>query len=270
VSDFSVLRPKSIYTGALVVICLILAYSVPTLAVSTSRRLDRMLRAIATEVQRLTGTKRTRSLARSILSHTLSYSSVLIVPMLLFLLFRMGASLESQSRLALIAIGVSAVGLAAGFVIRFAWSKVNEAISSAKSIRTSLEGDEFASIPIFGTLRSMYSYRTIYGYSVATLALIVLYVLALYMALFMIFAYPRIPSQFGGGRPEEVQLIIEGDKTASIKQLGIPIPVGSTITEPVQLLYQGSEVYILRLRDQRVVQIDKRLAPGLIIDQHKD
>jgi len=90
------------------------------------------------------------------------------------------------------------------------------------------------------------------------------------MALFMIFAYPRIPSQFGGGRPEEVQLIIEGDKTASIKQLGIPIPVGSTITEPVQLLYQGSEVYILRLRDQRVVQIDKRLAPGLIIDQHKD
>jgi hypothetical protein len=78
-------------------------------------------------------------------------------------------------------------------------------------------------------------------------AFALLYFIGIYVAIFMTLSYPRIPEQFGGGRPSNIWLLLKEDSLESAKELGIPIPQGSTLTEKLQLMYEGSDAYVLRL-----------------------
>jgi hypothetical protein len=269
VSDFSVLRPRFIYTGALVVLSGVLAYALPFLAFSTAWRLNKIERVIDAH-RKQSGdieTKRTYSRLSFVALFGTASWAILLVPTMLVVLFQMGTTGASWLQIAPVPIGVSVAGVVAGFSIHFTWSLSNRVISGARHIRGKLDEDESRAVRLFPTLSSIFNYRIMFGIAVASLALITSLAFALYTSIFMRNAYPRIPPQFGGGRPEKVQLVIEDDKTPSIRQIGIQVPAKGTVSEPVLLLYQGSEVYVLRLTEQRVVQIDKRLAPGLIVDR---
>ena len=63
------------------------------------------------------------------------------------------------------------------------------------------------------------------GYPVENVAFMVftiLFMIALYLALFMTTVYDDIPEQFGGGKPREASLLLPDDALASVQQLGIP------------------------------------------------
>jgi hypothetical protein len=91
----------------------------------------------------------------------------------------------------------------------------------------------------------------------------IIFSLAFYIAIFMISAYPHIPEQFGGGRPRVVRLLIAKDQVASVAEIGLPIRSGKTRTEEVEMLYEGSDVFVIRLVDDRIIQLRRELVLGI-------
>ncbi len=107
--------------------------------------------------------------------------------------------------------------------------------------KSELPEKEYASILIFS----------------AIMALLIQYVI-----LFTEYIYPRVPEDFGGGAPSKVQLLLVKKKSEQIvKQLAIPTcnsNESASLSEPIILLFEGSEDYNL-LINNRVVKIDKKM-----------
>jgi hypothetical protein len=86
---------------------------------------------------------------------------------------------------------------------------------------------------------------------------------AWYLNLFTKNVYPRIPEQFGGGRPRLVQLLVKKEMLEEAKQLGFPASKDRSLSEPVWLLFEDKDVYVLRTPDSRVVQLNRDVFRGL-------
>jgi hypothetical protein len=95
---------------------------------------------------------------------------------------------------------------------------------------------------------------------------------AMYVTVFMLIFFPKIPVQFGGGKPTQVALLIRHDEVDGIRALGLPIekrsaegaprkqgatPGTGSVTTPLDLMYEGSEAYVIRLSDGTLVRINK-------------
>jgi hypothetical protein len=94
-----------------------------------------------------------------------------------------------------------------------------------------------------------------------------------YVIAFMVLYFPKIPAQFGGGKPAQVALLIKRDEIDGVRALGLPIetrrPLGGEtsgkqpspetgyVTSPLDLMYEGSEAYVLRLADGTLIRLDK-------------
>jgi hypothetical protein len=89
-----------------------------------------------------------------------------------------------------------------------------------------------------------------------------------YVGLFGQYFYPSFPEQLGGGRPRTVQLLIAASGVSAARQLGLDVSDDSPLTPPLQLLWQGEEIYAIRLpppRNRAVIQIDRGLVDGIVI-----
>jgi hypothetical protein len=87
----------------------------------------------------------------------------------------------------------------------------------------------------------------------------------LYLAAFMAFLYPKIPEQFGGGEPVRAVLLIKEDALEGARNLGLPTQTGKPLTEPLDLMYEGSQAYVIRLTDRSIVRLDKSAVVGVRI-----
>jgi hypothetical protein len=56
--------------------------------------------------------------------------------------------------------------------------------------------------------------------------------------------FPRIPEQFGGGRPYPAWLIVGDNVATQLTSLGVSVN-GSRLTETVSLLFHGSSFYVI-------------------------
>lgn len=92
-----------------------------------------------------------------------------------------------------------------------------------------------------------------------------------YLSVFVRDTYPYIPEQFGGGRPREVQLLLDPDQYVSVAQLHIPLQEGSIrLTETVALIWQGADGYLIRFEidgEQHVILINRDLVDAVILDR---
>jgi hypothetical protein len=96
------------------------------------------------------------------------------------------------------------------------------------------------------------------------LALLALLVFLTYIQLFAATLYPTLPEQLGGGRPSHVRLLIAPEATAGVRDLGVSIAVGGSLSDPVSLLFEGTETYTLRAGPEgKIVQVDKKQVRGL-------
>jgi hypothetical protein len=84
-----------------------------------------------------------------------------------------------------------------------------------------------------------------------------------YIGIFMDQAYPRIPSQLGGGRPHEVRLLVVKEGIPAARELGLSFPSKGQLSNPALLLYESDQQYVLRLPGNRVAVINKSLVSGL-------
>jgi hypothetical protein len=78
-------------------------------------------------------------------------------------------------------------------------------------------------------------------------AAITLFAVLFYIAAFMALAFPAIPEQFGGGQPRLVRLLVASEDAEGIRALGIPIEGKQRISNPVVLLYETSDSYLLEV-----------------------
>src|SRR3954447_8256960 len=58
--------------------------------------------------------------------------------------------------------------------------------------------------------------------------------------------YPVIPEQLGGGKPRVVQLLIASDAIPAAREIGLAVTQDAPVTHPVELLWHGSETYVIR------------------------
>jgi hypothetical protein len=106
---------------------------------------------------------------------------------------------------------------------------------------------------------------------------------AWYVAVFSKYIYVAIPNQFGGGRPDEIRLVIKSDAEESVSSLGIRFVGNSRVTEPLTVLHDSSDsisVYVLFLANQKTmpgslitfepiptaITVDKKAIDASIVD----
>jgi hypothetical protein len=87
-------------------------------------------------------------------------------------------------------------------------------------------------------------------------------ILIAYTGAFMSLAYSRIPEQYGGGRPREIRLLVAKEDKQGLEELEIAFSGKGQLSDPVTLLYEGEEQYILRSRNGHVVRVKKDLVVG--------
>jgi hypothetical protein len=90
-------------------------------------------------------------------------------------------------------------------------------------------------------------------------------VTTLYCIIFMTFVYPVVPQQYGGGRPQQVSLLFRDDAVRGMQQLRVPLQQkGQQISAPLALVHETDDVYVVRLRDKRVLRIDRDLVAAVV------
>ena len=68
-----------------------------------------------------------------------------------------------------------------------------------------------------------------------------------------------LPEQLGGGKPRDVRLVLDAPDQEAMRELGLPLTDEThSLTEPVELLFEGSDFYVLQERDPRE-SIERRI-----------
>jgi hypothetical protein len=89
----------------------------------------------------------------------------------------------------------------------------------------------------------------------------------IYISFFATFVYPSIPQQFGGGRPQEVRLIVSNDVGTLFGARGLDILESEFVSKPLDLLWETDTMYIVRIADDveaNVLHVDKDSVTAVI------
>jgi hypothetical protein len=243
VTDFSLIRVRFIYTGALFV-AFVLLTSLPTFV---------LLQVVGGELVRRAPERIEREAPAMMLLALRVSLMMLITPA--FFSWALISTSESASPLreVVLAVVISIAGVALGFILYMAWGGLFLRMLPAMiSERTSNGGP---SDPLKEG-RALLFYGQV---------LVSLFWLLMFSTLFMGLIYPLIPDQFGGGEPKPVQLLIDNEAIAGVKDLGLNLRTKEGLSEPINLLYEGSQVYILRTNERVIIQVKKELVSGMIV-----
>jgi hypothetical protein len=87
----------------------------------------------------------------------------------------------------------------------------------------------------------------------------------IYCLIFMSTLYPAIPEQFGGGRPQEVRLVIDADARLGLQKAGLPPDLNRPqLSVQVELIHETDTLYVIRLPDGQIMRLDKSLVSAVI------
>jgi hypothetical protein len=231
VSDFSLIRPRFVYAGAILCTIAAISYFLPLHAI----------REIRSRWNR--DDHNSSRLRHRLIPLGIDFVWFFFPPFIFLALF-LSSSLNEQTpkgipfRALLIAIGLSVGGFMYGDLIRRTFSKVKRRQNEKTLSITYLTYSVFA----------------------------VLYVGAFYGALLVGTIYNRIPEQFGGGQPKMVVLLFAKDAPLGLQNLGITSASPGGLSAPVRLVYEGSDNYVLRLSNGNIVKLDKKLVSATVVN----
>jgi hypothetical protein len=233
VSDFTLVRTRFIYTGTLIAACAAWIYGFPAA----------VMFKMTDEYKNLTepGIRKRIHAWRRVSRHDLGMSIVGI-------------------------FGFPLLGLTTGLVV-VSSGRIGDAIQSAIAIWLAAVISGYIIFRYVVILRSGWQRLpdrerlTV----VILIGLVSFAVWLLYIATFMALAYPKIPEQFGGGRPRTIRILVKEDHVAGAREIGLWIPKHGHLSDPVELVYEGDKNYVLRAKDERLVQINKELTLGVVV-----
>jgi hypothetical protein len=230
VSDFSLARVKFIYVGAWVIATFVLSYYFPL-------TLYRAMRATGEQQQLTKGLK----LLNRIIAAMLLASGLYAATIPFWGAFEnTDPASGSQGNRYFLALVLVLVGFLVGTIVAFA-------IRSNDAINARVFGRRIPSEVRSGDL-AMAAAAVLVGALVYTFA-------------FMAIAYPKIPPQLGGGRPQLMRLLIKDSSVSGVKELGLPMTHGN-LTHPIYVLYEGSESYVIWLDKGQIVELSKDEVSG--------
>jgi hypothetical protein len=85
-----------------------------------------------------------------------------------------------------------------------------------------------------------------------------------YLLVFMTTVYRQMPEQFGGGQPRSVRILFDKDSIDGVRELGVPIAPRAHASLPVNLMYVGSETYVLELQGGQILQVNRDLVSAVM------
>jgi hypothetical protein len=246
VTDFSLLKPRFIYTGALVGLCLTLGALLPAFGLLY--------------VTTLSSPASFHAQLKSTLGEVAAWPISLAAYSLLPLLFIAGPVLLYERLLSPSPSAFSdAIGLYEfAFSVAFMTALVSAMWTSSKSRRANRlqiidrgPSKTWSEQHLFSsTWRDLRKWSSNSGAadisSLAVIQAIGLVALAVFVWNFAIKVYPKIPDQFGGGRPKQVQLALSDDGAKIMGEVSPTLLSSTHVTMPVCLLFQDDNNYLLR------------------------
>jgi hypothetical protein len=85
-----------------------------------------------------------------------------------------------------------------------------------------------------------------------------------YLVLFTNHVYPAIPEQYGGGKPAVVRFLFATESIKGLRQLGIPIAEKSELSPPMRMVFDGTNFCVVPLSNGALVKLDKKLVRGMV------
>ena len=229
VSDFSLVRARFIYTGALEILTLAFGYFLP---IVTYRKVRHIYRTVPTPF---------RSWRLHLFAPIFIASSIIIPVSFIALALSVGTDNLKASEL-FYGFYIVSAGLIAGILATKSLDRIEETRHQEAFNRNTAMAIEIVSLWAIGVL---------------------------YAGVFMYLAYPRIPVQFGGGRPQDTRLLLTQEALDGAKELGLPIAGTSRLTDQVKLMYEGSDSYVIRLDNGSIVQLKRNLVAGSLTEEDR-
>jgi hypothetical protein len=133
-----------------------------------------------------------------------------------------------------------------------------------------LSAFRLTAIGVVSALASMYGLRghrrdisiTALGFALVIMSF------GFFLAGFLDLFYSKIPSQFGGGRPRDIVLILSEDAAPRVREAGLSVCPGALRTSPVALLYESETDFVIHVEhadgSDRVVVMGKELAVAVV------
>ena len=94
-----------------------------------------------------------------------------------------------------------------------------------------------------------------------------------YANVFVNRSYANIPEQFGGGKPRPIEMLFDTSHRQKFAHLELPVQFGTSLTETVELIWQGDQGYLIRYEvegELKVVLIDRDLVDAIILSRTAD
>lgn len=240
VTDFSVIRIRFIYTGALLAALALLPYAV--------LRPDALVSRKATD-------GRERGFTRLLLTH--------LIPAVLIMLsvWSVGGWHQrgewKRAALAVIPAYVTGIVLA---------TTAHNALRLAGWITMTHTVPPWTPEPRPGRKegRSPYTFQPALSYACT------IFLLVAYICVFMLWSYETIPEQFGGGRPSYVWLLFRHESAPGARELSIPMCEDRPdLSDKLGLIYEEEDSYVVRVPasndlPERVVRLKKETISAVI------
>jgi hypothetical protein len=252
VSDFSLIRVRFIYTGALIVILTAISALIP---LSVAASIPKMMRRSRTV--RLRSGSQHRNVTSTVLRWMFYIagliSGLILVPLLLGMIFSYLEGRKETSNW-----GPPVDIYPSGALGIFAPLLVICLLGSLETFRDIYRKD------IYKTRLSSWTPLEYAAYASAFGGIFVLMAGGLYISFFMTAIYPKVPVQFGGGQPTEVRVLVNHDAVDGAKSMGIPFPATGDVSYPVQLTYEGSDLYVVEV-EGGILQLRKEMVSGVVL-----
>lgn len=98
-----------------------------------------------------------------------------------------------------------------------------------------------------------------------TAALFSVIVSASFITKFATEIYPRVPEQFGGGRPQTVKILLDKQFETPIGTLGIQFEDEQGLSKPVKVLFDGENTLVIEGPRNEIIQLDKHITKALLV-----
>jgi hypothetical protein len=85
----------------------------------------------------------------------------------------------------------------------------------------------------------------------------------LFLQFFAVDVYPNIPGEYGGGRPERARLLVSGATRNNLKSLGLPLPPGSLVTFPLEVLHMTDQMVLVKTSIGNIIDVDRKTISGV-------
>jgi hypothetical protein len=245
-SDFSLVRPRAIFTGLLVVAPAIITFGLPLFF------FDRPARKVAGEKSR-----RISKGAAALLVNfdwVQSWIGALAFQLLPFLYYVTVVALVPGRTGPVTPISAANV-LAIGFLL---WATGLIGVLGSLLSGLSFLGLSDRFLDALGQTRRDRTPITIRS-RVQAIGLSCVLV-ATHIALFVANVYPSVPRAIGGARPQEVQLILSPEQTGA-NEAGLAPELG----EKQVLIEAGEGYYLVELADGRVVQVNSDIVSAVVV-----